>query len=305
MPRLSAEPKNNYTLVKAAAAAIAVGLHLMVLAAIFPSSETQPEITLADGADVQFVEISGDIVEDAPGEPLPANVEVAAEAVQQEPAPKDMQAEEPSSQPAPQGVLETPEEPLPEPPPPKPEPVVAPPEEVVPEALREPETKPEPAAKPEPTPKPKPAPKSKPVVKASEAPAKPAPMSRPQAATSVKQSAAPPGNAAKADTTANPQATAKDLDRPRLVSKVDYQGRRPNPVYPRASERRGEQGRVVVRVLISAQGNVSQVSVQSSSGYDRLDKAALKAARIARFKPYMENGIAYQALADIPFDFVL
>jgi protein TonB len=107
------------------------------------------------------------------------------------------------------------------------------------------------------------------------------------------------------NTAASPQASAKNPDRPRLVSKVDYQGRRPNPVYPRASERRREQGRVVVRVLISAQGTVSQVSVQSSSGYDRLDEAALKAARTARFKPYMENGIAYQALADIPFDFVL
>src|SRR3546814_9719188 len=39
-----------------------------------------------------------------------------------------------------------------------------------------------------------------------------------------------------------------------LIGKVDYLGKRPSPVYPRASERRGEQGRVVVRVLISAQG---------------------------------------------------
>ncbi|MGP1615412.1 MAG: energy transducer TonB, partial [Pollutimonas bauzanensis] len=64
-------------------------------------------------------------------------------------------------------------------------------------------------------------------------------------------------------------------------------------------------GRVVVRVLISAQGSVLDVSVRSSSGYTRLDDAALKAARTARFKPYTENGIAYQAMADIPFDFVL
>jgi protein TonB len=76
-------------------------------------------------------------------------------------------------------------------------------------------------------------------------------------------------------------------------------------VYPRASERRGEQGRVVVRVLISPQGKVLQATVQRSSGHERLDEAAVRAARGARFKPYTENGIAYKALADIPFDFVL
>jgi protein TonB len=82
-------------------------------------------------------------------------------------------------------------------------------------------------------------------------------------------------------------------------------GRQPRPQYPRISERRGEQGRVVVRVLISPQGSVLNVSVRSSSGHTRLDEAALKAARTARFKPYTENGVAYQAMADIPFDFVL
>jgi protein TonB len=85
---------------------------------------------------------------------------------------------------------------------------------------------------------------------------------------------------------------------------VDYLGRRPVPVYPRASERRREQGRVVVRVVISTQGTVLEAKVQSSSGYERLDESALKAVRTARFKPYTENGVAYRAMADIPFDFV-
>ncbi|HWL29613.1 MAG TPA: energy transducer TonB [Burkholderiaceae bacterium] len=90
-----------------------------------------------------------------------------------------------------------------------------------------------------------------------------------------------------------------------MIGKVDYLGQRPNPEYPRASQRRGEHGRVIVRVLISPHGSVLKASVQSSSGYPRLDEAAVKAARKARFKPYTENGIAYQAMADIPFDFVL
>ena len=107
----------------------------------------------------------------------------------------------------------------------------------------------------------------------------------------------------------SPQAGApaalQDADQPRVVSSVDYLGRRPNPVYPRASQRRREQGRVVVRVLISTSGTVVNASVARSSGFERLDDAALKAVRQARFKPYSENGVALQALADIPFDFVL
>src|SRR5690606_29952095 len=97
-------------------------------------------------------------------------------------------------------------------------------------------------------------------------------------------------------------AAPVDPDRPRLISSVDYMGKRPTPQYPRASQRRGEQGRVVVRVLISPEGRVLEASVQRSSGHERLDNAALKAVRSARFKPYTENGHAYRAMADIPFD---
>lgn len=69
--------------------------------------------------------------------------------------------------------------------------------------------------------------------------------------------------------------------------------------------RRGETGRVVVRVLISRQGQVEKASVRTSSGFSRLDDAAVNAVRTARFKPYTENGVPFPAMADIPFDFVL
>jgi protein TonB len=104
-----------------------------------------------------------------------------------------------------------------------------------------------------------------------------------------------------------PTAPARpvDPDRPRVVGTVDYLGRRPSPVYPQMSMRRGETGRVIVRVLISPQGGVANATVHKSSGYERLDNAALAAVRMARFKPYTENGLPYPARADIPFDFVL
>src|SRR5699024_2715165 len=84
---------------------------------------------------------------------------------------------------------------------------------------------------------------------------------------------------------------------PKQISAADYLGSRPAPRYPRMAQRRGEQGRVVIRVLITPKGAVERATVHQSSGHDLLDEAALKAAKKAKFKPYTENGIALKALA--------
>lgn len=59
----------------------------------------------------------------------------------------------------------------------------------------------------------------------------------------------------------------------------------PAPVYPAASRRQGEQGTVVLRVLVSAQGNAQTVMVHHRSGFAGLDEAAAKAVRHWRFVP--------------------
>lgn len=94
-------------------------------------------------------------------------------------------------------------------------------------------------------------------------------------------------------------------DQPRWVTRVAYLGGPPSPRYPAAAQRRGQTGKVVVRVLISPQGNVVNASIEKSSGHVLLDDAALDAVQRARFKPYTENGVAHSARADIPIDFVL
>ncbi|MFQ6722701.1 energy transducer TonB, partial [Bordetella pertussis] len=94
-------------------------------------------------------------------------------------------------------------------------------------------------------------------------------------------------------------------DEPIMVSSVEYQGARPMPVYPMASKRLREEGRVVVLVEISTQGLVDRASIDTSSGFSRLDESALAAARKARFKPLTRNGVAYPAKAKLPFDFVM
>jgi protein TonB len=75
--------------------------------------------------------------------------------------------------------------------------------------------------------------------------------------------------------------------------------------YPRLSLRHGESGRVLVRVYIDTAGLPRNVQVSTSSGFARLDDAAVVAVRKARFKPYTENGQAIAGWALIPLKFEL
>jgi protein TonB len=75
--------------------------------------------------------------------------------------------------------------------------------------------------------------------------------------------------------------------------------------YPRASRRAGESGRVLLRVYIDETGLPRQVLLAQSSGFARLDDAALTAMKKARFKPYTENGQPTAGWAPAPIDFEL
>ena len=67
--------------------------------------------------------------------------------------------------------------------------------------------------------------------------------------------------------------------------------RRFQPDYPPTSRRRGEEGSVIVQVLVDPEGKVSDGKIQTSSGFPRLDEAALKhALRAWRFTPGTEDG---------------
>ncbi|HVY79453.1 MAG TPA: energy transducer TonB [Steroidobacteraceae bacterium] len=77
----------------------------------------------------------------------------------------------------------------------------------------------------------------------------------------------------------------------------------PAPKYPPESRRTGEEGLVVLRVLINEAGRAAQIEVERSSGYARLDAAARAAVERALFRPYVENGVARVATARIPIEF--
>lgn len=64
----------------------------------------------------------------------------------------------------------------------------------------------------------------------------------------------------------------------------------PLPVYPELSRRLGEEGVVRLAVLILADGRVAEVSVARSSGFPRLDAAAVAAVRRWHYLPARRNG---------------
>lgn len=67
--------------------------------------------------------------------------------------------------------------------------------------------------------------------------------------------------------------------------------RRFQPDYPPTSRRLGEEGSVILQVLVGTDGKVQDGKIKTSSGFSRLDEAALKhALRAWRFTPGTEDG---------------
>lgn len=156
---------------------------------------------------------------------------------------------------------------------------------VSPEAAKQPQATP--AAPP---PKPKQEQKKKTVdEKSTQAPT---PQTQQQAATpptpqqSKSESQAPNATVAPA-TTSGSSGTPIQTDIGKLV--VVYQPDA-DAYYPSFSKRSGEQGEVVVRLIIDESGSVEDVALLRSSSFPRLDRAATEIGRRYRFKPFLVNG---------------
>jgi protein TonB len=158
---------------------------------------------------------------------------------------------------------------------------------VVPEAPPAPpaSTPPMPQPKQEATPKSKPEPKPK-TLEPSSTP--PADASQAKAADAAKAAESQTPNAAVAPASSQGTGgTPIQTDIGKLV--VIYQPDA-DPYYPSFSKRAGEQGEVVVRLIIDETGIVEEVALLRSSGFARLDRAAEQIGRRYRFKPYSVNG---------------
>jgi periplasmic protein TonB len=77
------------------------------------------------------------------------------------------------------------------------------------------------------------------------------------------------------------------------------------PAYPEIARRRGEQGRVLLRVAVSPAGLPVNVSVAESSGFPVLDSAAVNAVEQWRFVPATRAGAPVAATAEVPLRFRL
>jgi len=79
----------------------------------------------------------------------------------------------------------------------------------------------------------------------------------------------------------------------------------PAPVYPKMSRRLGEQGRVMLKVLVSENGIAEQVQLDTSSGYEKLDQAAIDAVKKWSFVPAKKSNQAISAYVLVPVKFSL
>ena len=77
------------------------------------------------------------------------------------------------------------------------------------------------------------------------------------------------------------------------------------PAYPPLSRRLGEEGKLMLRVELDEKGHVHIAQVVTSSGFKRLDDAALAAVKTWRCNPPVRDGQPVRAIALQPFNFVL
>lgn len=87
-------------------------------------------------------------------------------------------------------------------------------------------------------------------------------------------------------------------------SDADYL-QNPKPQYPPLSKRLGEQGQVVYSVQIGTDGRPLSARLVKSSGFDRLDQAALTAVMRWRYTPGKRNGVPTAMSFNVPIDWVL
>ena len=142
-------------------------------------------------------------------------------------------------------------------------------------------------------------------------PQRPPPPSMLQRSTDVVQ---PAPSAVGSSSSAAADIPAR-LDSPGDQRAVSQEDRQPTvdasargnriPDYPIQARRLGEQGVVVLRVLITPDGRASEVQLAQTSGSTRLDRAAIDAVREWRFMPALRGGRPVSAWYEWRWEFRL
>ena len=135
-----------------------------------------------------------------------------------------------------------------------------------------------------------------------------APAVEPAAKESVSPVAAAPGpvEMTPAPTAAAPTASPAAVSEPYTPPgfSAAYLSN-PAPVYPMASRRSGEEGAVTLGVYVTEEGLPERVELRKSSGFARLDDAALGVVRRWKFVPARRGGAPIAAWVLVPISFSL
>lgn len=166
-----------------------------------------------------------------------------------------------------------------------------------------PEKKPEPKKNPAKVVPNKDTPKTKPVVSTQTPPEvahkeqaspDPAPVIEKTEAVVSEQAAV------AADTKANGNPTVSSA--PETESKCQY-AYNPEPEYPAIAKSRGWQGKVKLRVRVSAGGAISNIEIEQTSGHEILDEAAIETVKKYQFIPAKQGDTAVACAVIVPITF--
>jgi protein TonB len=163
-----------------------------------------------------------------------------------------------------------------------------------------PEPTPEPTSEPTPPPpEPTPEPTPEEIVTAEKSPEiaeptpAPTPVPTPQSTPTPKPTPKPEPRAAKPK-----PAAAVNIPKPVVIQNTP-------PSYPDLARRNGWEGRVMIRVEVSAEGRPLSTGIAKSSGFGVLDQAALRAVKSWRFQPRTVAGIPSAGSVEVPVNFSL
>jgi protein TonB len=79
----------------------------------------------------------------------------------------------------------------------------------------------------------------------------------------------------------------------------------PKPSYPALSRRLGEQGNILLAVHVNEEGRAENVLLKKSSGFNRLDNAALESVRRWRFAAARQGEQLVASWVNVPVKFIL
>lgn len=168
-----------------------------------------------------------------------------------------------------------------------------------------PEPKPQPKPKPKVEPKPQPKPKPKPPVAPPSERAVKVPEPEPEPVEEITEEPVVEQEAPTPPATAEPTSAATPVSDVVLPSSDAGHLRNRAPTYPSLSRRLREEGVVLLEILVRADGSVGEIRLKESSGFKRLDDAALKAVARWKFVPASQNGKAIDYWYEQPLEFNL